>query len=297
MNDKQIAEKYGIKAPLSFDELIKKYGAQHYNKWLVIAVLDNKMLGGTPKDLDVELAMLEARYKRGLIAEQPIIDLKVRMQAAADAKHKAVEEDASAEGKEKDEAKDAATDAAVDDTKEKSWTGFRSDDNGIYIESRQVKAGLKELSSASRLTQRVSGSRNTLQHLTFIAGCGSNRDKIYFMDENSDGSDYLKGPDGTETLIAHVKTMQGPRSTIKHHDFVLPGRKIMFEAWTIPPFVDEAYLTSILTLAENNGFGCSRSQGFGRVKILSCTRFEKGNALPDKRKGAKKVEKKAKSKK
>lgn len=244
----------------SFDDLIMSLDIQPYDIYRFKARTENKLLGGRPKDPHMELAMLQARYNKGLIKEETY-------QAAI----QAVQDGSSTSPEEENEK-----------AKLKSWTGFLSDDNGIFINTNQLKAGIKEAASALFLTKTFPGSKQVLQHALFVRGL-EHPDKVYFYRQPLSASEppreRITAPDGYEQLIAHLVGPQGPRSTIKFHDFVNPDSYFEFEVWVAEPKkgrVDLSFLATSLKLCENNGWGCSRSQGYGRVKILTIEQTAEG---------------------
>lgn len=247
----------------SFDDLIASLDIQPYDIYRFTARTENKLLGGRPKDPHMELGMLQARYNKGLIKEETY-------QAAI----QAVQDSSSTSPEEENEK-----------AKLKSWTGFLSDDKGIYIGTYQLKAGIKEAASALFLTKTFPGSKQILQHSLFVRGL-EDPDKVYFYrqpldpDKPDQERERIMSPDGYEQLIAHlIIPHQGPRSTIKFHDYVNPQSYFEFEVWLAEPKkdrVDLKYLATALKLCENNGWGCSRSQGYGRNKILTYKQTAKG---------------------
>jgi hypothetical protein len=270
--------------PMSMADLLKKHDVSIYTKFRVDVELSNKFLGGWPKDPAVELAMLEARFKRGLVREDIV-----------EAARQNVAEQASEDHEEETEKANT-----------KAQTGFRSDDEGIYIESRQIKAGFKECAQVLGLTQTHRGVRQVMQHSFFACGT-EDYDKIRFYrdgktlrvadDVMDKDMDMVVDADGSEQLIAHVIGPQGPRSTIKFHDYILPGATFSFIIMFADPKegrMNEKFLAYCLELAQENGFGCSRSQGFGRIKVLRIQQLQSGS-LPKPK--AKPTKKKAEAKK
>jgi CRISPR/Cas system CSM-associated protein Csm4 (group 5 of RAMP superfamily) len=256
---------------MTFEELMEKHEVQIFTKYKIKAEAANKLLGGWPKDPATELAMLEARFKKGLVKEETVEKARLAVAEASSDDHEEETEKA----------------------KLKAWTGFKSDDNGIYIESRQIKAGFREVSKTLEFTRGWSNLQ-VFQHALFAKGL-VDADKIYFYGEDDKR---IVEPHGHEQMIAHVMTMQGPRSTIKFHDYVNPGTKFSFEVWISDPQknrFDEKYLANCLMLAQDNGFGCSRSQGHGRIKVLTIELLAEGTipTIGKKKAAKKKATKKA----
>jgi len=269
----------------TFEELVREHDVNIYTKYKVTMVTANRLLGGWPKHPESELAMLEARHRKGLVKDETVEAARARVQEMSS--------DDDIEESEK--------------AKLKSWTGFKAEPDkiepeghGIFLETRQLKAGFKETATVLGLTNVHRGVRQILQHSFFIRGC-EHPDRVYLYDKGHKEADRkrLVEPDGHEETVAHVIGPQGPRSTIKFHDYVEPGTYIEFEIWFADPKdkrMSEEFLTYCMQLAQDNGFGCSRSQGFGRVKFLTVEELQKGSLPKPKTKAPKtKVPKKGKA--
>jgi len=236
-----------------------------FDKWRVVCETHNRLLGGWPKGVDATLAMLAARVKSGVVDPAVLKAFKERLAGEEKTLEKASEE---------------AVEAGA--------TGFQSDEHGIYLRAIQLKAGLREVGITLGFCSSY-GWRDKLNHGLTIRGDSSRGgvfDRIYLYRREPDGEERLtnlKEPDGEERLVAHVVTRQGPRSTIKFHEAVEPGTLFSFEVWRAAgpcakdlPFKD---LCMMLELLQENGLGCSRSQQFGKIKILTIEQIAEG-ALP-----------------
>ena len=160
-----------------------------------------------------------------------------------------------------------AKDALLDETTEKSWNGFRADENGLYLETRQVKALFKECATMLRITTQKLGSKQIFQHGFEIKG-PDHEDRLYLKRRQADG--YDEGP-------IHVMTAQGPRTALKRVDYV-KGATISFEMWVFTTesgekrHVGEKEIAKMLTFGQENGIGADRSQGRGKFNVVE---FEK----------------------
>lgn len=251
----------------NFRELMAKYGANiFYDKWKVRARTDNLFLAGWPKNPEAELAMLEARMRKGLVTKEVV---EAARQKISDATTLNVVE-------ETEKASDKSTCAfkRVTEKDLEDYPTLKAEHLGaIYIESRQIKAGLREAATTLGKTQTDWGTKQVIQHAMFARGLEI-PDFIFFY---RDGR--LMQPDGLAQMVAHIVGPQGPRSTIKIHEYVSPNTIFEFEIWRAASGntmkIDERDLVNFLVLCENNGWGASRSQGFGRVEILSMEQTEK----------------------
>lgn len=152
----------------------------------------------------------------------------------------------------------------VDQIVEKSWNGFVSDDKGLYLPAFQLKAMFKEVASLTRITVDKRGSKQILQHGTFLVKSVEGEDRIHFGKTAPDGWD--EGP-------VHVMTPQGPRTALKRVDYV-KGVKVSFHLWVYATHSAETRhigrddVVEMLRLAQENGLGADRSQGRGQFDVV-----------------------------
>jgi len=190
----------------------------------------DKLIGGYPKNPDSEAAMLRARGLEDLIP--PAID--------------------PATLSEEDRA------ALKESSLQKSWTGFKSNGIGVYLESRNVKAMFKECANILKgpALLDVKNFKSKVAERVFIEPY-----HIALGDK----------PDGTDSRVVHVMTAQGPRTSIKFFDY-MEQPEISFTIKVLQDgVVKEEHLRTILEYAQDNGLGADRSQNFGQFDLV---RFE-----------------------
>lgn len=164
-------------------------------------------------------------------------------------------------------------DAMTADVAEKSWNGFPSDERGLYLYARQVKALFKECATMLRLTTDRRGSKQILQH-GFEVKSLDGRDRVHLGREKPDGD--------TEQPI-HVQTPQGPRTALKRVDYV-EGASVEFEVWVLATehgetrHVGEDEIRAMLTFGQENGLGADRSQGSGKFDVVDFEVVQKAKA-------------------
>lgn len=163
--------------------------------------------------------------------------------------------------------------AAADEVAGGMWCGFKvhspveGEDPRKYVETRQVKAMLRECATVLGITKKKRGSRQVIQHGFEVKGAGLGS-RIYLNPKN----------EGTSEGAIHVMTPQGPRSALKRNDFVGEGTTLEFEVWVLKTapqetrHIGESELLEMLALAQENGLGANRSQGCGKFDV---TKFEK----------------------
>jgi hypothetical protein len=138
---------------------------------------------------------------------------------------------------------------------------------GLYIETRQLKAMLKEatniLYAGERWGVTKKGPRNFLAERVFVRA--------------TDSSDFLflgrQQPDGIEMVIGHVSGPQGPRSTLTYHQYCF-SPTVEFVCLSLNDCITEEQWVEMLTLCEEGGLGALRSQGHGKFNVLGIERIE-----------------------
>lgn len=140
-------------------------------------------------------------------------------------------------------------------------TGFKQDEDGLYIEDRQVKAMLKEntnvLYAGERWGKTRKGPKSYLAERVFV-----NPSRIHLG---------RMQPDGADIFIGHVSGPQGPQSILQHFEYV-EGAEIEFEVMAANDAIAPEHWPEIWLLAQENGLGAKRSQSYGRFDVIE---FEK----------------------
>lgn len=206
-------------------------------------VFRDKIMGGTPKDPKIIEGWL--RSKAGITDQEEVRRalLRTLLELGAD-----VTPDMSYD--ELVVASEAL--AAIKQTQ-----GFKRDANGLYIESRYIKAMLKEcvniLYAGDRWGKTKKGPRSFLAERVF-----PNPDHISLG---------RMEPDGVELFIGHTTGPKGPQSNITYVEYVT-GTEIEFTLMVARDAIEVEHWPEIWVLAQENGIGALRSQGFGRFDIM-----------------------------
>lgn len=155
----------------------------------------------------------------------------------------------------------SADEAVAEVAKNKALNGFKRDENGLYIEGRQLKAAIKEAASvagaAGKLPLRKWGLTGKgllgfiAEHVCVV------EDKLYLG---------VVEPSGVNQRFVH--TFRG--SSIQYEEYVTDA-KVDFTVKSDHDFTDEQWAMIWLT-GEQQGVGASRSQGYGRYEV---TRWDK----------------------
>ena len=155
-----------------------------------------------------------------------------------------------------------------------STQGFKSDENGLYIEGRQVKAMWKECTNilfgkTCTMGPTKKGPKNFVAEHVHVEP-----DRIY-LDRTE--------ADEIQLFIGHINGKGGPTSTLTYTEVVLQPKiefMVLFTQSAHKEFFDGNYgrLGGLWNLAEQNGLGAMRAQGFGKFDV---TEFEVMEAVPD----------------
>lgn len=217
----------------------------------------DRLMGGTPKNPKIIEGWL--RSKAGIEQEEEIrrATLRTLLELGAD-----VTPDMSFEELEKASEALAAS---------RQTNGFKIGEQGLYLESRTVKAMLKE--SVNILYPHGSGkwgSRRTTGRDGAEKEVGGKGAKSFIAERVFVSPDKLwlgrTDPDGVEMFIGHVMGPKGPQSTLTYHEYV-GGAVVDLSIMVLRDEVRAEYWPEIWVHAQENGLGALRSQGFGRFDI------------------------------
>ncbi len=153
---------------------------------------------------------------------------------------------------------------SVDEATEKAaekigLCGFKTDENGLYIEGRQVKAMLKEVAviamSAGRLPRKWGATNKGVQ--------GYVAEHIFVVEDRIPLG--VVEPTGIAQRFIHKMTAKGAVSAFQCEQYV-ENAKVSFTVESDHDFAEDEWAAIWLT-AERNGLGASRSQGFGTFTV------------------------------
>lgn len=156
---------------------------------------------------------------------------------------------------------DEAT-AIVNDMKH--LNGFKRDDEGLYIEGRQLKAALKEAASVAVSTGKVDGrgwGKTNKGLASFFA------ETVMVEPERL----HLGVTEATGIVQRFVHSWRG--TAIQYEEYVENAR-IEFTVLSSWDFTAEQWAMFWL-IGQEQGIGASRSQGFGRYVVTEWTEIKK----------------------
>lgn len=146
----------------------------------------------------------------------------------------------------------------------KSLSGFKRDEHGLYIEGRQLKAAIKEATSVAYSTGKLLNKGKNSWGLTSKGIHGFIAEHVCVVDDRIHLG--VTEPSGVNQRFVH--SYRG--SAIQYEEFVTDA-KVDFTVKTDYVFTQEQWAMIWLT-GEQQGIGAARGQGYGRYEI---TRWEK----------------------
>lgn len=221
-----------------------------YDHYRVKIQIRERIYGGVPRDKEVIAAWVKART--GFDDEQTKLQI-----AEAEA------------------LTEAAVGELIEETAEKMWTGFPVEPGkGLFIFTRQVKAMLRESMTMLGITKKKIGSKQILQHGIEVKGFEHDSRLYLGVSEAS----------GTEEGPIHVMTAKGPRTALKRQDYV-ETPTLSFQLWVLTTaaaekrHIGQDEVVQMLTFAQENGLGASRSQGHGKFNVIEFEQTKKGKRV------------------
>lgn len=215
----------------------------------------DRVVGGTPSNPKLIEGWL--RSKMGVTQDSEVRELTIRTLIELGVDPEVFETDRV------DEISFATLQQASETIAKKSnTTMFKRDLDGLYLESRTVKAMLKEsvnvLYAGDRWGVTKKGPRNATAEWVFV-----------------DPDHILLGvmePTGIDLSIGHISGPQGPRSTLDYYEYV-ERATIQFEVRVLKDRVNGTTWPEVWRYSQESGLGSKRSQGFGRFDVVAWDRL------------------------
>jgi len=150
----------------------------------------------------------------------------------------------------------------ADDKETRSWTIFKRDDRGLYIEGRCIKSGLKEAANIIKDMVGIKALKSKVADQVFVV-----EDRCYFTRNGEPIKEV-----GQEERAIHVMTASGPRNSLKKFD-ILHDVEVTFTVKMLcrGTVTEEALGFAILYLRDL-GIGSDRSQGYGKSRAVECVK-------------------------
>lgn len=197
-------------------------------KWNVELVFTTDLLGGSPKNKEVYAAFIGSKIAK---RQNPI--------------------DGGFE----------AEVQTVQEVEEKGWTGFHSDEQGIFLYDYQIKGFLKEAANTLKEGLKEKNLRSKVDSYVFV------EQRKIRVNRSATSLETLLEPDGILERPLRCMTMQGPRVSLQRSDMIRAGRAISFTilALDVTPMKDlDSMLVHILDYGALKGLLQWRNGGYGR---------------------------------
>ena len=143
----------------------------------------------------------------------------------------------------------------VEDLEEKGWTGFHSDETGLFVYDYYIKGFFKNAANILKDEFSVPAFRSKINDYVFVYP------RRVHLGGLKEPSDILERP-------IRVMTMQGPRVSIIRSDLVAAGTVIKFRLEYIEnkKFKPE-FLEQLMEYGKRQGFGQWRNGSYGRFVV------------------------------
>lgn len=139
---------------------------------------------------------------------------------------------------------------------EKQTNGFKVDVNGPYLESRTVKACLKENTNILFASERWGATKKGPK--AYVA------ERIFIKPDHL--SFGVSAVNGVDLFIGHVSGPQGRQSNLTYYEYVT-NAVLEFDVLVTEDAIKHDQWMRLWVQAQENGLGALRSQGFGRFDI------------------------------
>lgn len=222
-----------------------------------------RVVGGTPSNPKLIEGWLRA--KMGVSQEQEVRNLTIQTLRDLGLEQELFDGD--------EVRLDTLTAASEAIAQKSNTTMFKRDRDGLYIESRAVKAMLKE-AVAVLFPGSVNGKASEREetgpvrvHKWGQTGKGPRSATAEWVFVNPDHISLgVANPTAIDLSIGHITGKDGPRSTLDYYEYV-EHAAVTFDVMVLQDRVPVDRWPQIWRYAQENGLGAKRSQGFGRFDI------------------------------
>ena len=143
----------------------------------------------------------------------------------------------------------------VEKIEEKGWTGFHSDENGLFIYNYMIKGFIKNAGNVLKDEIKIKALRSKIDNYVFI-----NPRRIYLGQKDPDG--YIERP-------LRAMTMQGPRVTLARSDYINAGKELEFTLVLLPhKEVTEEVIMRLFEYGKLMGLGQFRNGSYGSFEVI-----------------------------
>ena len=148
----------------------------------------------------------------------------------------------------------------IEAVEERAWTGFQSDDHGLFVRQDHIKAHFKDCGNVLRVLAEVTAFRSKIADRVF-----PEPPRIYLYSQVTE--DIFSEPDGYWEHPVHVMTPRGKRSALKRTDYVKQPMIRLTLRVLDDKTITEKHLRDILEYGSVHGFGAERGLGNGQYEF------------------------------
>jgi hypothetical protein len=159
--------------------------------------------------------------------------------------------------------------ATVEKIEDKGWTGFHSDDNGLFIYDYMIRGFLKNAGEVLQSTIDVEKEKKGVVSREKLKGIRGKIDRFVFVFPRKIYLDGKTEPDGVVERPLRAMTMQGPRVTLARSDSVNEGINLFFSIKLVPnKEISWEIIEKLLEYGELCGLGQFRNGSYGRFEVV-----------------------------
>lgn len=161
----------------------------------------------------------------------------------------------------------------VEKIEEKGWTGFRKDENGLFILDYMIRGFLKAAGEAIGPNFKVekAAKKGGAPSMESVKGIKSKVDKFCFVFPRRIYLGTMEPHDVVERPL-RAMTMQGPRVTLARSDSVKAGTTIDFIIKLIPNSqINFEMIDYFMQYGQYSGLGQFRNGSYGRFAVAAST--------------------------
>ena len=138
---------------------------------------------------------------------------------------------------------------------EKGWTGFHSDEKGLFIYDYMMRGFLKNAGNLMKDSMKMKAVRSKIDNYVFVFPR-----KIYLGKME---------PSGVLERSIRVMVAQGPRTAIIKSDFINEGTRISFDLIILPnKEITMDIIDSLMVYGQFCGLGQFRNGSYGRFIVV-----------------------------
>ena len=173
--------------------------------------------------------------------------------------------------------------AAIEIASKSQTTVFKRDQGGLYIESRQVKAMLRESCNILWPWDSIGwGGRTTVDKKSGEEKQTRGKSPRSYLIETISVEPLniplgVTEPSGIDLSVQHVVGPQGPRSALGYYEFV-ERAQITFVIMALRDRLGRDKWADLWVYAQQHGLGAKRSQDFGRFWLQEWNKVDKETA-------------------